>query len=788
MILTSAAYKTALKKSAIDDKITGNIYIGETVKAITDRDIFDGSLYINRSIVSGDAVEIGSANVSELGISINATEEPETYYGAKIILMYQLETSNGTFESVPLGTFFVDEAERRDGGGLILTAYDRMFAFDIPLQSMASGTPAAWISSICTQSGVVLGTPAQEIIAMPNGSVMLSLTAESPVKTCRDALMWICQTLGANAVMAANDTLRIVPMKYTEPDYDIGSRQVYSEKHSDNTLKITGISYNDDEVLSGSDHTILGMEANPFWASKERADVQGYIDTILAVLTNAEYTPATIEYVGDPAIECGDYIYVIVDGAAIKMLVTSTKWRYGNAQTLESAGRSITQRKNYNQTQKSVSAIADVLELTKQIVEATKTSADLINNAIGGNVLIRQTPGETNEILIMDSPDPAQAIKIWRWNMGGLGYSDNVTGADNPLRTYSVAITMNGAISADFVSTGILRAILIQAVEINCNDKFTVSPSGVVTAVSGTIGGWNLSPEGFTSKGGDGEAKLIYTLSNATIDSGENRVIYSETQTLYIYEIDVNRAYIINAAGIDGTLVCYSREMPLLDVMMQSPYYYIFSDGMQIADTNQYSYISFALNSPKTIIFTPAPNTKDKVGVISGNVGRGYSGVYERRRQSDDTLTAKELVPYGGSDVRFYSGSLGEPDTYTKLVDAPFYVTESGFLKAVVAAINSLISKNENGDFISIHNGEIVSSTESGNISLRISKDGIKAQYYRGVDEEVYHFDLDFPLKTVYTPSVPGRGNKPVTVFPLVYGDNGKVFYDESQPLSRYTD
>ena len=42
--------------------------------------------------------------------------------------------------------------------------------------------------------------------------------------------------------------------------------------------------------------------------------------------------------------------------------------------------------------------------------------------------------------------------------MGGFGYSNNCTGADNPDREYKVALTMDGAVSADFVKTGILQS------------------------------------------------------------------------------------------------------------------------------------------------------------------------------------------------------------------------------------------------------------------------------------------------------------------------------------------
>lgn len=46
--------------------------------------------------------------------------------------------------------------------------------------------------------------------------------------------------------------------------------------------------------------------------------------------------------------------------------------------------------------------------------------------------------------------------------MGGLGYSDNCTGADNPTREYDVAMTMDGAINANFIKTGKLDAMYIK--------------------------------------------------------------------------------------------------------------------------------------------------------------------------------------------------------------------------------------------------------------------------------------------------------------------------------------
>ena len=64
----------------------------------------------------------------------------------------------------------------------------------------------------------------------------------------------------------------------------------------------------------------------------------------------------------------------------------------------------------------------------------------------------------------MDTNDVTTATKVWRWNSGGLGYSS--TGYEG---TYTTAITQDGAIVADFITTGTLNASLINVVNLIAN-------------------------------------------------------------------------------------------------------------------------------------------------------------------------------------------------------------------------------------------------------------------------------------------------------------------------------
>lgn len=85
--------------------------------------------------------------------------------------------------------------------------------------------------------------------------------------------------------------------------------------------------------------------------------------------------------------------------------------------------------------------------------EAKKNATDLINLGLKDSyVIVRK-----NEILIMDTQDINTAENVWRWNNGGLGFSS--TGYYGEFGT---AITRDGKIVADFITTGLLNANLIK--------------------------------------------------------------------------------------------------------------------------------------------------------------------------------------------------------------------------------------------------------------------------------------------------------------------------------------
>ena len=172
------------------------------------------------------------------------------------------------------------------------------------------------------------------------------------------------------------------------------------------------------------------------------------------------------------------------------------------ADTVTSIEESITDTKKSLTESENAASVA----LQNAIIEATNK----ITGNSGGYVVLSPA-NNPQEILIMNTPDKETATRVWRWNSSGLGYSKSGYNGE-----YGLAMTMDGAIVADFITAGTLNAINITGCTItggslNINDRFTVDAEGNVRtegeiiATSGIIGGCEIK-----------DGKLVITSANIT--------------------------------------------------------------------------------------------------------------------------------------------------------------------------------------------------------------------------------------------------------------------------------
>ncbi|EOJ70135.1 phage minor structural protein [Enterococcus faecalis EnGen0337] len=124
-------------------------------------------------------------------------------------------------------------------------------------------------------------------------------------------------------------------------------------------------------------------------------------------------------------------------------------------------------------------------ELKRKIDNRTETLVQNVLNATawitgnsGGHVVFRPEKAPS-EILIMDTNKVATAKRVWRWNLNGLGYSDN--GVNGP---FGIAMTSKGEIVANFIKVGIIDVNVLQT-------SFNKATGDVLKLVSGALQIWN---------------------------------------------------------------------------------------------------------------------------------------------------------------------------------------------------------------------------------------------------------------------------------------------------------
>ena len=133
-------------------------------------------------------------------------------------------------------------------------------------------------------------------------------------------------------------------------------------------------------------------------------------------------------------------------------------------------------------------------QVKSDLETAVDDATDFIRNGAGYMRFIYNANEELTEIVSLDDPDISQATNVWRLNNGGFGFSS--TGYNG---TYSLAITQNGAIVADFITAGTLNANVIRA--------------GILQDALGK-NSWNLDTGAFTITNGS----VNITTSNQSQD------------------------------------------------------------------------------------------------------------------------------------------------------------------------------------------------------------------------------------------------------------------------------
>lgn len=161
----------------------------------------------------------------------------------------------------------------------------------------------------------------------------------------------------------------------------------------------------------------------------------------------------------------------------------------------------------FNQIKDKINQTLEATTLNRQMIQH---QTDMINSQHkNGYIYI-----DDNEIFILDKLPKEDAKNVWRWNMGGLGFSSN--GYQGPFET---AITNDGVINANFITAG-----SISGIELSGNTIKGGSITGDTTINVGT----DLYVGDYIYLGKDGD-------SFKKISFNEKSNIYFFKDSIYVY-------------------------------------------------------------------------------------------------------------------------------------------------------------------------------------------------------------------------------------------------------------
>lgn len=373
---------------------------GSKTFTITDADIIQGGLKIDRYCVTNSKIEVGSAVASELslklrnydgkfndfsfegavlnvkiGIKLSSVLEGATL-GKGILgrMILGPASSDQDVAYVPCGLFIVDTPPRKLST-ISISALDYMVLFDRDVNASALSFPIhvdALIQEICSICNVTLAT---DVSVLPNHYFSIGGLPDTNQKlTYRQLLQWCAQLTGTCAFMDGRG--RLVLKWYEQTGVTITASERYSSDMLENDITITGFTCDDGKgntYLSGTADYTLDLSDCGFLTNA----YEGVLKELQAARGGFAYRPYSATIKSAPYLFPLDMIrYKDKDGVVHNTIVTNVTLALNCNTAISGAGETVTSS-SYAQSTSGVTsqqAATDRANLEKINQTATQTN------------------------------------------------------------------------------------------------------------------------------------------------------------------------------------------------------------------------------------------------------------------------------------------------------------------------------------------------------------------------------------------------------------------------------
>lgn len=373
---------------------------GSKTFTITEADIIQGGLKIDRYCVTNSKIEIGSAVASELSLKLRNYDgkfNDVSFEGAVLNVKIGIKLSSvlegatlgkgilgrmilGSASSdqdvayVPCGLFIVDTPPRKLST-ISISALDYMVLFDREVNASALSFPIhvdALIQKICSICNVTLAT---DVSVLPNHYFSIGGLPDTNQKlTYRQLLQWCAQLTGTCAFMDGSG--RLVLKWYEQTGVTITASERYSSDMLENDITITGFTCDDGKgntYLSGTADYTLDLSDCGFLTNA----YEGVLKELQAARGGFAYRPYSATIKSAPYLFPLDMIrYKDKDGVVHDTIVTNVTLALNCNTAISGAGETVTSS-SYAQSTSGVTsqqAATDRANLEKINQTATQTN------------------------------------------------------------------------------------------------------------------------------------------------------------------------------------------------------------------------------------------------------------------------------------------------------------------------------------------------------------------------------------------------------------------------------
>lgn len=373
---------------------------GSKTFTITDADIIQGGLKIDRYCVTNSKIEVGSAVASELSLKLQNYDgkfNDVSFEGAVLNVKIGIKLSSvlesatlgkgilrrmilGSASSdqdvayVPCGLFIVDTPPRKLST-ISISALDYMVLFDREVNASALSFPIhvdALIQKICSICNVTLAT---DVSVLPNHYFSIGgLSDTNQTLTYRQLLQWCAQLTGTCAFMDGSG--RLVLKWYEQTGVTITASERYSSDMLENDITITGFTCDDgngNTYLSGTADYTLDLSDCGFLTNA----YEGVLKELQTARGGFAYRPYSATIKSAPYLFPLDMIrYKDKDGVVHDTIVTNVTLALNCNTAISGAGETVTSF-SYAQSTSGVTsqqAATDRANLEKINQTATQTN------------------------------------------------------------------------------------------------------------------------------------------------------------------------------------------------------------------------------------------------------------------------------------------------------------------------------------------------------------------------------------------------------------------------------